>query len=374
MADVNFNANSTTSAAATIAAMGGVVVSIQASSLTATTAVMLSLGGGAANLNGEATSSCDAQISSLGGGSVPLDGNAITGASASISSMTGGAVFLQGYSASAMSAVMDVVGGSSAPLQGASTSSFTATINLTGASDSHGMSICHVIHEVVMLWGIDCLKSAPNFALERAMTDLNAALQMVWNQAKDRTYWTSETLSLNLLLDETSIDLPNDIQNVTGPLRRADNKRPLTPVGTMGELETFSDLYLEGTIPTEPVAYHIDRMKQAGNDPARCVLHVTPEVHEASIDFLLDVVKEAPRFTLADLDTCPLVPIPHQYVETLLLPIVRYRASGFTLLFNSQDRQETIDREYQEARIALGLADPLPGNAGDNQPKPEPSK
>lgn len=288
--------------------------------------------------------------------------------------MTGGVVNIQGESTTGTVAIIQSLGGGLVSLQGESITSSTASASLSGASDSHGMSICHVVHEIVMLWGIDCLKSAPRFAMERAISDLNASLQMVWNQAKDRTYWTSETLTLNLLLDETSIALANDIQNVTGPLRRSDNKRPLTPVGTMGELDTFADLYLDGSVPTEPIAYHIDRSKQVGNDPAKCVLHVHPQIQEASVDFLLDVVKEAPRYTLADLDSCPLIPIPHQYVETLLLPIARYRASGFTILFNSKDRQDVIDREYAEARIALGLADPLPGNAGDNQPKPEPSK
>jgi hypothetical protein len=247
-------------------------------------------------------------------------------------------------------------------------------VNLSGASDAHGMSVCGVVHEILMLWGIGCTNTAPSYAIERAISDLNAALQMVWNQAKDRTYWTNETLTLTLLDGETSINLPNDIQNVTGPCRRSDNKRPLAPLGTMGELDTFSDLYLDGETAEEPVAYHIEREAQSGSDPARCVLHVVPEVQEASVAFLLDVVKEAPRYTVSSLDSCPLIPIPHQYVETLLLPIARYRASGFTMLFNRPERQEVIDREYQEARIALGLADPLPGNAGDNRSPKETAK
>lgn len=223
-----------------------------------------------------------------------------------------------------------------------------------------------------MLWGIDCYKTAPGFAIARAFNDLNGALQMMWNQARESSYWTNDTVTLKLLQGETSIDLDDDIQNVVGPCRREDTKRQLTRLGTIGELETFEDIFTDGQSALEPLAYHVERLEQPGGDPAKCVLHVVPEVQEASIDFLLEVVREAPRYTADDLAACPVIPIPHRYIETLLLPIVRYRASGFTMLFRDKDRQDVIDREYHEARVALGLADPLPGKA--NTPERETTK
>lgn len=244
-------------------------------------------------------------------------------------------------------------------------SSLVGSADLTGASDSHGMSVCDVVKEMLGLWGIFCMKSAPDFALDRALNDLNGSLQTVWNHADERNYWSSDTLTITLASGESSQDLPDDIQNVVGPCRRSDNRRPLVPIGTIGELETFSDLYLDGETAAEPLAYHIERMNQDGNDPAKTKFHVTPAVGDTGMDFLLEVVKEAPRFTAIDMTTCPIIPIPHRYVESLLLPIARYQASAFSL-FVAKDQKETIDREYQQARIALGLADPLPGKAGDN--------
>lgn len=88
------------------------------------------------------------------------------------------------------------------------------------------------------------------------------------------------------------------------------------------------------------------------------------------MSFLLDVVKEAPRFYPSDLLTCPIIPIPHRYVETLLLPVAKYLASSY-YLFRQPENKATIDREYQRAAVSLGLADPLPGNAGDNRNKRE---
>ena len=112
------------------------------------------------------------------------------------------------------------------------------------------------------------------------------------------------------------------------------------------------------------MAYHVDRLKQSADDPARCVFHVTPAVAGDSVSVLLEVVKECPRYTVDNLTSCPLVPIPHQYAETLLIPIIRYQASSYYLFTaTDQTQKETIDREYQQARISLGLADPNPAMA-----------
>jgi hypothetical protein len=352
MLDVFISADVTTGATGSIASIVGGVVNIQGASVTAAGGVISALSGGVTSVSAASITGASAVISGFGGGAVFITGASITSAGSKIQSLSGGVVNIQGESITAAK----------------------ATASLAGGSELIGMTLCGVVQEVLMLWGIGCIKNAPGFAIERAITDVNAALQMIWNHASDRSYWTTETLVLSLADGETSIDLPDSIQNVTGPCRRTSNKRPLVPVGTMGELDTFSDLYLDSIPVDEPVAYHIERMAQSGNDPARCILHVTPEAQNETVALELEVVMEAPRFSPEDLNSCPLLPIPHQYVETLLVPIVRYRAAGFTMLFNRPERQEVIDREYGESRLALGLADPLPGNSGDNRPKPASAK
>jgi hypothetical protein len=158
------------------------------------------------------------------------------------------------------------------------------------------------------------------------------------------------------------------VQNVVGPCRRSDNNRPLAPVRSIGEIESFAALYLDGATLNEPVAYHVERIKQSSDDPARCILHVSPAVSGGNVSLLLEVVKEPPRYTMDDLTSCPLVPIPHQYAETLLIPIIRYNASSY-YLFTAADgsQKETIDRGYQQAMISLGLADPNPVKEGGGE-------
>ena len=239
-----------------------------------------------------------------------------------------------------------------------------ASIDITGASDLLGMSACDVVEEILAMWGILCLKTAPDYARDRAINDLNSALQTVWNQAENRDYWSKETLTLTLATAVASQDLANDVQNVTGNCRLSTSKRTLIPIGSLGELETFTDLYLEGDTVSEPIGYHIERKAQAANDPVKCVFHVAP-APTVETAFLIEVVKEAPRFSPVDLVACTLLPIPHRYVETLLLPIARYRATSY-YLFDSAANKSVIEAEYSEARVALGMADPLPGDAGDN--------
>lgn len=244
-------------------------------------------------------------------------------------------------------------------------SSLRACCDLTGTSDMRGMSLCDLVSDLIMMWGIDRRSSAPHYVITRALTDINFALQTMWNRAEERTYWTESTLTLTIPATTSSLALTDSIQNVNGPCRLASDKRNLTPTGTLAELESFIDTYLDGFTSDVPIAYHIERGRQDATDPARCVLHVAP-APVAETNLLLEVTLEAPRYVLGDLATCPLLPIPHRYVESLLLPIARMRASSF-YLFSQPDRLPQIEAEFMEASRALGLADPLPGNSGDQR-------
>lgn len=226
------------------------------------------------------------------------------------------------------------------------------------------IGVCEVVADILHLWGFTNPHTAPGYAIKRALTDLNAALQIVWNQADVRDYWVKQTLTISLLANATSSNLPDDVQNITGLCRLSSTRRTLVPCGTLGELENFMDFYLDGETVTEPVAYHVQRLNQVANDPARCIFHVTP-APLVNTDILVDAVKESPRYGIRDVTNCPRIPIPHRYVESILLPVVRKRATSY-YLFTAQDKLEAIDQEYAQARISLGMGDPLPGNAGDN--------
>ena len=338
---VTFGADFTTTATA-LARTSGVVVNFGAAFITQATARARFTASREILLQAslETASSASANLS----GFTVNFGATFTTTSTASASLTGSAVFFAAGFATAAS----------------------GTMSLTGLAVELDMNLHDVVTELLNLWGIESICKAPDWAIDRAIGDVNSSMQIVWNQASERNYWSSSTLTLTLADGEDSVTLPNDIQNVVGPCRLGSTKRPLTPIGTIGELETFADIYLDGETASEPVAYHIERLNQTGNDPAKSIFRITPPVVGADVGFLLEVVKEAPRFTASQLSSRPILPIPHRYVESLLLPIARYRASSFWL-FDNGDSKPTIDRDYQMAMEAIGAADPLPGKSGDNQ-------
>jgi hypothetical protein len=226
-----------------------------------------------------------------------------------------------------------------------------------------GLTVCDVLRDILMCWGMEQPCAAPEMARTSALNILNNAMQTLWNQAKDRNYWTSSTLTVTFGVGVSTVILDNTIQNVIGPARLTTGE-PLTPLGNVSEFETFDDAFIEDEPSTKPVSYFIDRSYQSGNDPAKCAMMISP-VPTQSVSVRLDVVLEAPRYNVLDFVSCPVCPIPHKYVESLLLPVCRYLASH-SHLFIQRDRQAIIEKDYMQARELLDVADPLPGQSGDN--------
>lgn len=246
-------------------------------------------------------------------------------------------------------------------LRGKASATAYATATVSSRILRDALGVCDVIREILLMWGIESPCNAPGWARRRAINDLNTALQVVWNQARDRDYWTRATETITLASGVASQVLDDDIQNVIGPARLSATRQPLSPISSRGELDQFADLFLDGTTPAAPVAYFIERTNQTGNDPARCTIHVTP-APTASTDVLLDIVREAPRFREDDIDSCPRIPIPHRYIESLLMPVARYHAMSCHL-FIMPERKPQIDAEYAAAMALMDNANPLPATA-----------
>jgi hypothetical protein len=239
------------------------------------------------------------------------------------------------------------------------TSTASANADLVRTS----LTICDVVRDVLLLWGIEQPCNAPKMAKISAVNILNQAMQVLWNQAKDRNYWTQSTLSQSISSGVSTLILTDSIQNVVGPARLSTGET-LVPLANISELENFQNSFLENTASNMPCAYFIERNYQPGGDPARCTLMLAP-APTVNITLNLDVVTESPHYTIIDLDVCPICPIPHKYVESLLLPVSRYLAMH-SHLFIQRERQEAIVQSYTQARQLLDVADPLPGLSGEN--------
>ena len=226
-----------------------------------------------------------------------------------------------------------------------------------------GLTVCDVVRDILLCWGIEQPCSAPKMAKIAALNVLNNGMQVLWNQAKDRNYWTQSTISIAFTSGTDSVVMDQTIQNVIGPARLSTGE-PLVPLANISESESFSSAFLEESSPTRPVGYFVERNNQSGADPAKCTMILSP-VPSSNITVRVDVVKEAPRYTILDLDSCALCPVPHKYVESILMPVCRY-LSMHSHLYTNRESEKTIERAYIEARRHLDVADPLPGQSGEN--------
>jgi hypothetical protein len=240
----------------------------------------------------------------------------------------------------------------------------TVTARLAGGSAA--LTVADVLADTFLMWGLESPCVVAEHYRYRAINDLNRAMQILWNRAKDRKYWTQSTLEIVFPAETGVVELENEIQNVVGQAAIASTGQPLVPVGSMSEIEQFESLFLDSSQPASPVAYHIERVNQSGNDPSRCRFHVVP-IPASETTVVLDVVFESPRYTWDDYVNRTMIPIPHRYAESLLLPVLRFHASNFWLFNGPAETRQMIAAEYAEVARQLGMADPLPGLSGDNR-------
>jgi len=315
------------------------------------TLVAVTLKGGAAAVVGTSTATGTVDLVAGAASNVVGTSNAQATASSTISMQAAA----QGSTIVVASA--GVVYAAASQAIGVSGANASATIIRTS------LTICDVIRDILLAWGIEQPCSAPSMTKLAALNILNQSMQTLWNQAKDRNYWTQSTLNLTITGGSSTQILTDTIQNVVGPARLSTGET-LVPLANISELENFQNSFLEASSANAPCAYYIERNFQSGDDPARCTLMLVP-TPVANVTVNIDVVTEAPRYTILDFDTCPVCPIPHKYVESLLLPVCRYLAMH-SHLFIMRERADAIMQGYAQARMLLDVADPLPGLSGEN--------
>jgi hypothetical protein len=223
-----------------------------------------------------------------------------------------------------------------------------------------GLAVCNVINDILLLWGIEDARMSVEYLRERALTDLNAAMQLIWARAKDRDYFSRRTLTVNVLSGVGSAELEQEVQNVLGPVRRASDKGTLRPLASRSQLDLFGHLFLGQTSAAvangTPQAFFAERLNQSRPDNTKIILHVVPSP-DADTDLLVDVAMECPRYEWRDYCQCTPLHIPHRYAESVLLPVCRHRAMS-SHYFIKEERKELIENEYSTAMQVLGLVDP----------------
>lgn len=130
-----------------------------------------------------------------------------------------------------------------------------------------------------------------------------------------------------------------------------DVPEPLMPVGSRNEIDHYVELYGD-----TPRAYFLERQHINSPDSAQVYLRFAPPFEEDAI-VALDVQIEPARLSWSDFLARTEIPVPHQYVESILLPIARFMATS-NHRYKQKERHENLMAQYKLALTTLKVVDP----------------
>jgi hypothetical protein len=222
------------------------------------------------------------------------------------------------------------------------------------------MTVAQAIDAIYEVFGIPNNASAPEIMRRRIFNDLNSALQLIWAKGhRLLDYYTRQTITATVLANTNSIVLSDSVEAVLGPVKRADGIG-LRPIRSRGEYDSFASIYagsLTALTGAPPQAYFVDekRPDPDTSDATKITLLVVPSP-TTNTALSVEVSIKAPAFTVNDYSASPstAIPMPHNYAETLLLPIARYLSSS-SLFFadKSKQREPLLKAEYDRALKTL---------------------
>ena len=202
-----------------------------------------------------------------------------------------------------------------------------------------------------------------NKKLAQALNIINACLQEIYLNAKQLQYLSNESITVLLTGQDQGMDyfeLPDTVQAVVGPVyyNTDDTERNIPGLKSKGQVLQFSKLYqTPGKSPA--LAYFVESTGQLEGE--RCSLRIytplNPFTGETTTSLTLDIQREIPRFTESDCRNGVRLPLPHQYAESLLLPLIREKASASPHC-SRRDSAPLYQADAAAARKLYGMADP----------------
>ena len=230
-----------------------------------------------------------------------------------------------------------------------------------------GLSVRDVANDCLAVWNMRGDTFADDIK-DRVLSDINAAMQLIYSRARHLDYFNLTTFELEVPEGSNSVPIPADVQSIVGNVRTGPPGRmPLWALQSMAELEQFGPCYL-GTPPGTrgtPQAYYVDRRALADWNSVGMALYIAPPALQSTV-LEVDAAMEPPRFHWDDVVHATPLRLPHSFAETLLMPIVRQRATAFKF-FTNDSLKPAIEAQYKKAMNALGLVDPAPPQAARAQ-------
>lgn len=238
-------------------------------------------------------------------------------------------------------------------ITGTMTSSMTARIS----TPRKELFMGDIVRAVYALWGFDGIKDigSINIGRQRIVEWVNKALQEIYSRADKLEYFNRERITVDVT-SSGSVELPGTVQRIHGEAQI--NERPLLTMTSRAQVQGFSRIHPGATAP---LAFYVESTRSPGADSLVMTLYVSPAPSDtASVS--LDVTLHPPRYDESDLLGGAVVPLPHLFAESILMPMVRKWALGDSLMPTSRRAAQTkeIDEGYARALEQLGMADSSP--------------
>lgn len=217
------------------------------------------------------------------------------------------------------------------------------------------MTVTQAIDAIYEVFGIPNNASAPEIMRRRIFNDLNSALQLIWAKGhRLLDYYTRRTITATISAGANNVVLDDSVEAVLGPVKRSSDGIGLRPIRSRGEYDSFASIYagsLTALTGAPPQAYFVDEKRPDPDsaDSTKITLYVVPSPTQ-NTSISLEVSIKAPTFTTSDYASGTAIPMPHNYSETLLLPIARYLSSS-SLFFadKAKQREPLLKAEYDRA-------------------------
>ena len=222
------------------------------------------------------------------------------------------------------------------------------------------MTVTSAIDSMYEVFGLPGNSAAPLIMKRRIFSGLNEAMQVLWSKGhRLLDFYTRSEGSVTFAPGVGTMELNSSTQSVVGPVRRASDNVLLRPISTRGEYESFHSIYansLTALTPAPPQAYFIEATRSSGADATALTMFVVP-VPAVSTQIKYGASLTAPRFTESDYTNAVSIPVPHDYAESILLPIARYLVSS-SLFFadKAKQREPALKADYERALATLAEA------------------
>jgi len=243
---------------------------------------------------------------------------------------------------------------------------FTAGVTLTDP----GFTVKQALEAIYSVWGAGCSDGCDTAYTARgtaALDILNGCLQEILLNAKELQYLSRETIDVASGTTDSNnglyyYTLPDNVQAVVGPVLMKTTsgsgsvaiRRQLIGVSTKSQLLNFSTYYNTSGGNTI-YGYWIERGYQLSGDRTRVRIYVSAPITGATLR--ADVERESLRYRSGDCNTGTVIPLPHQYAESLLLPLLREAASASTYA-SRRDAAPLHQAAAAAARARFAQADP----------------